>query len=158
MLLLDYGQHEICGKTYLAQSMNETLLTYNGIINVIGLANAGVETLGQTASGPLDHVWFLSVTVTGLLFAAVCDILDELKERDTPQVLALLHLTHELRRLQRFVKAFRIKHSSANDDCGVPIQPRCRCPYGCRHPRKSPQAAVLGHQERVLADRGGPLL
>lgn len=35
--------------------------------------------------------------------AAVCDILDELKERDTPQVLALLHLTHELRRLQRFV-------------------------------------------------------
>jgi hypothetical protein len=51
LLVQEYRRSELGGKTFLAKSMNETFTTYTGIINVLGLANAGVETLGQTASG-----------------------------------------------------------------------------------------------------------
>ncbi len=55
LLFKDYIYYEHNDKTSLAQTMHDTSLTYNGIISVIGLANSGVETLGQTASGQEYH-------------------------------------------------------------------------------------------------------
>ncbi len=51
LLFHDFIYQEQNDKISLAQTMHDTSLTYNGIISVIGLANSGVETLGQTASG-----------------------------------------------------------------------------------------------------------
>lgn len=56
MLLREHRLTELDGKTFLATSMKETFTTYTGIVNVLGLANAGVETLGQTASGELKLI------------------------------------------------------------------------------------------------------